>query len=148
MSEKKGNRWFNRLVPNRSRLLDSSSWLRSIATGSIYRISDIRGDSSLSDIKNQIDTMRALAKDSQISTALSYYATDATTYNTGGNIIWATSVDESSKDVADIINALFQRWDVNSYARDHILELATIGNLYIPTTYMYKEDGTSFKRRC
>lgn len=147
MSEKKGNRWFNRLVPNRSRLLDSSSWLRSIATGSIYRISDIRGDSSLSDIKNQIDTMRALAKDSQISTALSYYATDATTYNTGGNIIWATSVDESSKDVADIINALFQRWDVNSYARDHILELATIGNLYIPTTYMYKEDGTSFKRR-
>ena len=139
--------WFNRLMPNRSKLMDVGSWLRSIATGSLYKISDIRGNSSLSDIKTQIDTMRALARDSQISTALSYYATDATTYNTGGNIIWATSIDDNSKEVADIINALFQRWDVNAYARDHILELATIGNLYIPTTYMYKENATGYKRR-
>lgn len=141
------SRWFRWLVPNRSRLMDNASWIRSIATGSLYKISDVRGNSSFSDIKSIIDTMRALAKDSQINTALSYYATDATTYNTGGDIIWATAVDDSAKDVADIINALFQRWDVNSYARDHILELATVGNLYIPTTYMYKEDGMGFKRR-
>ena len=40
--------------------------------------------------------MRALARDSQISTALSYYATDATTTNTAGEIIWATA-DGSDK---------------------------------------------------
>ena len=115
------------------------SWIRSMIAGSLYRVSDIRTSSSISDIKTQIDTMRALARDSQISTALSYYATDATTVNTAGQIIWATS-DDQHKEVADIINKLFKRWDINSYARDHILELATIGNLYIPTTRMYRDN--------
>lgn len=113
-----------------------SSMLRNVLAGTFFRMSDIRSDTSLADIKTQIDTMRALARDSQISTALSYYATDATTTNTAGQIIWATS---DKKDLADIINALFLKWNVNAYARDHILELATIGNLYLPTTLMYKE---------
>lgn len=117
------------------------SWLRSVVTGSLYRVSDVRGDSSFSDIRTQIDTMRALARDSQISTALSYYATDATTCNTAGKIIWATPVDKQNSEVADIVNALFDRWNVTQYARDHILELATIGNLYMPTTYLYKESA-------
>lgn len=118
------------------------SFLRSVVSGSLYRVSDIRSNTSLSDIRTQIDTMRALAMDSQISTALSYYATDATTLNTSGQIIWATS-DTNYSEVSDIINKLFDRWQVNKYARDHILELATIGNLYIPTTTMYR-DPTSY----
>lgn len=140
------NKWIDRLVPNRSKLLDSRSWIRSVVTGSLYRVSDVRGNSSFADIKTQVDTMRALARDSQISTALSYYATDATTTNTGGDIIWATALDNNSKDVAEVINALFKRWRVSAYARDHILELATIGNLYIPTTYMYREDATKYSQ--
>lgn len=143
----KQTRWYKRLLPNTSKLLDTPSWLRFITTGSIYKVSDVRGQNDVATIKSIIDTMRALARDSQISTALSYYATDATTYNTGGDIIWATSVDEATKDVADIVNGLFKRWNVNAYARDHILELATIGNLYIPTTYMYKEDGRKYSRK-
>lgn len=103
----------------------------------------MRGNESLADIKTQIDTMRALARDSQINTALSYYATDATTTNTNGQIIWATPTDDKYKDVAHIINELFNKWRVNSYARDHILELATIGNLYIPSTDFYKTDVSS-----
>lgn len=141
------NRWLDKLVPRRSKLLDAPSWIRSVVTGSLYRVSDIRGNSSFADIKTQIDTMRALARDSQISTALSYYATDATTANTAGEIIWATAIDDKSKEVAEIVNALFKRWRVSAYARDHILELATIGNLYIPTTYMYKEDSRSFSQK-
>ena len=70
--------------------------------------------------------MRNLAKDSQISTALSYYATDCTVPNSSNQIIWATSED---KKVAEFINKLFLRWNINEYVRDHILELATIGNL-------------------
>jgi hypothetical protein len=86
--------------------------------------------------------MRALARDSQISTALSYYATDATVANTSGQIIWATPHDpDDLPEVAEIINDLFKKWDLNTYARDHILELATMGNLYIPTTDMYNEPG-------
>lgn len=138
---------FDKLVPKRSKLNEGGSWLRQIVTGSLYRISDIRGDTSVADIKTQIDTMRALAADSQISTALSYYATDATTVNTAGEVIWATALDDNHKEVADIINALFKRWNVNRYARDHILELATIGNLYIPTTYLYKEDSRTYNRK-
>lgn len=128
--------WVQRLLNAPSKPV---SWIRGMIAGSLYRVSDIRTSSSISDIKTQIDTMRALARDSQISTALSYYATDATTVNTAGQIIWATS-DDKDKEVADIINKLFKRWDINSYARDHILELATIGNLYIPTTRMYRDN--------
>lgn len=141
------NKWIDKLVPSRSKLLDARSWIRSVVSGSLYRISDMRGNTSVADIKTQIDTMRALARDSQISTALSYYATDATTTNTAGEIIWATGLDDKSKDVADVINALFKRWDVSTYARDHILELATVGNLYIPTTYLYRESAQSYTRQ-
>ena len=115
------------------------SWVRTAVGGSLYRISDIRGNTSIADIRTQIDTMRALARDSQISTALSYYATDATTTNTAGKVIWATARDKKHSDVAEIINTLFERWQVNKYARDHILELATIGNLYLPTSQFYNE---------
>lgn len=127
--------WIERLLPKIRR----RSYIRDIVTGSMYRISDIRGNTSISDMRTEIDTMRALARDSQINTALSYYATDATTPNTAGQIIWATDVEGSTSKVAEIINDLFKRWKVNKYARDHILELATIGNLYIPTTDMFKE---------
>lgn len=114
------------------------SYLRYVASGSFIRLSDMRGTSGVSDIRNTIDTMRNLAKDSQISTALSYYATDCTVPNSSGQIIWATSENEK---VAALINKLFLRWNINSYVRDHILELATVGNLYIPTTDMYKLDS-------
>ena len=127
--------WVQKLLPVRRH---RKSYLRDIVTGSMYRISDMRGNSSLADIKTQIDTMRALARDSQISTALAYYATDATTTNTDGNIIWAVPLDKNHKEAANVINACFKRWDINSLARDHILELATIGNLYIPTTDVYR----------
>ena len=137
------SKWLDRLVPRDDK---KPSWIRSVTAGSMYRISDIRGDSSFADIKTQIDTMRALARDSQISTALSYYATDATTVNTAGKIIWATAKDENSKDIAQVINALFTRWRVDEYARDHILELATIGNLYMPTTYLFKEPAEGVSR--
>lgn len=127
--------WVQKLLPVRRH---RKSYLRDIVTGSMYRISDMRGNSSLADIKTQIDTMRALARDSQISTALAYYATDATTTNTDGNNIWAVPVDKNHKEAANVINACFKRWGINSLARDHILELATIGNLYIPTTDVYR----------
>lgn len=116
-------------------------FLRRIVTGSFYRVSSMKGDSSISTIKTQIDTMRALATDSQIATALSYYATDATTLNSAGQIIWATPIDPKYRDLADIINVKFKEWDINRYARDHILELATVGNLFLPTTAMYRQDG-------
>lgn len=140
------SRWFDRLVTRGNNLFNISSYLRSIVTGSVYRVSDVRSSTSFADIRTQIDTMRALARDSQIGTALSYYATDATTANASGDIIWATALDDKSKDVADVVNSLFKRWNITRYARDHILELATIGNLYIPTTDLYKTDSETFSQ--
>ena len=133
--------WMKRLIPTRTKYHQPTSWLRSIVGGGLYRMSDIRGNGDFASIRTQIDTMRAVARDSQISTALSYYATDATTMNTAGQIIWATAIDDEFKEVADIVNELFKRWNINNYARDHILELATIGNLYIPTTLLYAKMG-------
>lgn len=130
--------WRDRLLPKNK---PKQSYLRNVIAGSLYRMSDMHSNTSVADIHTQIDTMRALARDSQISTALSFYATDATTVNTVGQIIWATPTEEKYKDVAQIINTKFKQWNINSYARDHILELATIGNLYIPTTLMYNEPG-------
>lgn len=135
--------WIQRLLNRTNGRSNTNSWVRSFVAGSMYRISDMRGDTDISTIKTQIDVMRALARDPQVNTALSYYATDATTVNTAGQIIWATSED---KNCAEVINQLFKRWRVNDYARDHILELATIGNLYIPTTNLYREPGTPTRR--
>lgn len=115
------------------------SFLRFITSGKAVDTSDLNGASCVQDIRQKIQSMRALAMDAQIGTALSYYATDSTIANTAGQIIWSTAKDKSNAKVADIINGLFKKWKVNLYARDHILEIATVGNLYIPTTQMYKE---------
>lgn len=133
--------WLERLFSPRKN--NTLSRLRSTVCvgGTFYKISDLRGSSDIEDIRTQITVMRALARDSQVSTALSYYATDATTANSSGDVIWATAIDEEHKQVADIINQCFKRWKVNDYARDHILELATIGQIYIPTTEIYRSRG-------
>lgn len=133
----------NRSEKAKKRDIYYGSLLQKLVAGSFYKVSDLRGESSLATIRTQIDTMRALATDSQISTALSYYATDATTPNSSGQIIWASGLEERDEEIADIINAKFREWKVNTYARDHILELATIGNLYLPTTHMYREEGNN-----
>ena len=124
----------------------NSNYLRNAVTGSLYKISDIKSQSDVGDIKTLIRTMRALAEDSQVATALSYYSTDSTTPNSSGQIIWA--VDTGNVKCAELVNALFKRWQVNKYARDHILELATVGNLYIPTTEMKRciPDNSSYSR--
>lgn len=137
--------WYERLFRPKEH---KTSRLRSTVAvgGSIYRVSDLRTNSDIEDIRTQILVMRSLARDSQISTALSYYATDATTPNTAGDIIWATAIEPKYQKVADIINGCFKRWNINNYARDHILELATVGQFYMPTTEMYREPGTNQKR--
>ena len=117
-----------------------TSLLRRVLGGGIIQRSALYGHSDLNDIRSLIQAMRNLAEDSQISTALSYYATDSTLPNSAGDIIWASSDDPQ---IADIINGLFKRYKVNNYVRDHILELATIGNLYLPATDLYRELGQS-----
>lgn len=138
------NKWIERFRPKPNKPV--VSYLRSVLSGSFFKISDIRRNSAIDDIKSRIDAMRALANDSQVATALSYYATDATIPNSDGQIIWAVPIDKKSKDAADIVNDLFNRWSINSYARDHILELATVGNLYLPTTDIYKEPLSFYRR--
>lgn len=131
---------FDRLTGRgRPRNGSTAAWLHQVLAGSFYKVGNMVKSSDLATIDTIIKAMRVLAQDSQISTALSYYATDATTPNTEGKIIWAVPADDKSKEVAEIVNTKFDEWDVNAYARDHILELATVGNLYIPTTDLYKE---------
>lgn len=139
--------WFKTVFRRNKQTERRESWLRGIVGGSLYKVSDLRGNTDLAELRTQITVMRALARDSQINTALSYYATDATTVNTAGDIIWATPINDTYKDAANIINELFKKWKVNAYVRDHILELATIGNLYIPTTKMYDEYADGLDRK-
>ena len=133
--------WYERLFTPKQKKV---SRLRSTVAvgGSIYRVSDLRTNSDIEDIRTQILVMRALARDSQISTAISYYATDATTPNTTGDIIWATATEPKYQQVADIVNDCFKRWNINNYVGDHIVELITVGQFYMPTTEMYREPGT------
>ncbi len=138
--------WFDRLFGDPKQHKPVISRLRSVVAGTFYRASDLRGNSDVADIRTQITVMRALAKDSQVSTAISYYATDATTPNDAGNIIWATANDPKNQKVAQIINDNFNRWKVNNYARSHIVELLIQGNLYVPTTEMYRVAGANQHR--
>lgn len=137
--------WYERLFRPKEKKV---SRLRSTVAvgGSIYRISDLRTNSDIEDIRTQILVMRALAKDAQINTALNYYATDATTPNTAGDIIWATASEPQYQEVADIVNRCFKKWNINDYANDHILELITVGQFYMPTTEMYREPGENQRR--
>ena len=137
--------WYERLfTPKKPKI----SRLRSTVAvgGSIYRISDLRTNSDIEDIRTQILVMRALARDSQVSTALAYYATDATTPNTAGDIIWATAIEPKYQQVADIVNECFKRWNINNYVGDHIIELITVGQFYMPTTEMYRGAGVNQRR--
>ena len=133
--------WYDRLFKNPDKLHPKLSRLRSVIAGTFYRASDLRGDTDIDNIRTQIEVMRALYRDSQISTAISYYATDATTPNSSGDIIWATANDPKDDKVAEIVNENLKRWKVNEYARSHIIELLVQGNMYMPTTDMYKEAG-------
>lgn len=135
-------KWFDAIFAKPKK---TTSWIRNLQSGSLYKISDMRGDTDLADIRSQIDVMRALAQDSQIGTALSYYATDTTTVNTSGQMIWATPLEPNDTETSDIVNGLIKQWKINDYARDHILELATIGNLYIPTSRFYGHEATARK---
>lgn len=122
---------------------NKTSWIRSLVSGSLFKLSDMRSNSCRDTIKTLITTMRALAEDSQVSTTLEYYATDSTLRNTQGQILWATSIDSENTKVAEVVNGLIKnKWNVNKYARDQILELATIGNFYMPTTDMYRLDSS------
>lgn len=124
----------------RSRTLDKKkrfSFIRALTSGSFINVSEARRSDTWNDISNIVSTMRALAQDSQVSIALSYYATDATTSNSMGQIIWATSEDAK---VSEFINDMFKAMNINAYARSHILELATYGNMYMPTSIMYADD--------
>ncbi len=132
--------WIRRLFRDNT---NKKSWLRSLVSGSLFRLSDMRSNSCRDDIKTLITTMRALSEDSQVSTTLEYYATDSTLRNTKGQILWATSMDSENTKVADVVNGLISnKWNVNKYARDQILELATVGNFYMPTTDMYRLDSS------
>ena len=124
-----------RKLRNKPSFVDS--WLRSVTSGNMFNNSSVRGNSVQHDIKTQIEMMRTLARDSQISTALSYYATDSTVPNSAGQIIWATVDSDAPEDLQSVLDDLFDRWHIDSYVRDHILELATVGNLYLPTTSWY-----------
>lgn len=137
-------KWFDKIVGKQSK---SPSWVRNLLSGSLYKISDVRSGTDIADIRSQIDVMRALARDSQIGMALSYYATDTTTTNSKGQMIWATPTDAKAPEAAEIVNALIKEWKVTSYARDHILELATVGNLYIPTSTFYAKEGKKAVRK-
>ncbi len=129
-------KWYDKILRTRK---PEKSWVQSVVSGPLFRTSDLVRSNTSESIRTVIDTMRALATDSQVGTALSFYATDATTVNSQGQILWATPNDPKDADVAETINVLLRRLKVNDYARDHILELATVGNLYIPTTDMYHE---------
>lgn len=133
---------FNKLTKTRKK--NNISYLRSVIGGSFYRLSDVKSSTSIQDIQTIVQTMRALVLDSQVATALAYYATDATIPNSSGELIWATPLQGGPKEPAMIINKLFRDWEVNRYARDHILELGTIGNLFIPTSDLYRTNAIKF----
>lgn len=136
-----------RLWRRTAKLNKTPTLLQLIATGTLFRANSVVNSTALSNIRTQIKTMRALANDSQIGVALSYYSTDATTPNSDGQIIWATPKDPQKTEAAEIANTKFAQWNINTYARDHILELATIGNFYLPTTDFYKASGTKRRER-
>ena len=133
--------WLDKLLGKPQEKQKPVSRLRSVIAGTFYRTSDLRGNTDVENIRTQIEVMRALYKDSQISTAISYYATDATTPNSSGDVLWATANDPKNQKVADIVNANLKRWKVNDYGRSHIIELLVQGNFYLPTTQMYHEPG-------
>lgn len=116
-----------------------------ILTGALTELNEIRMTASqLQERRTAYNAMAQLQSDTIIGPTLEIYATNATTPNLLGDVIWAEPVsgDDLSAQAAEAANARIKAWQLNWRAYKHMIELICYGNLYLKTTeYTKPVDG-------
>lgn len=119
-----------------------------ILTGQLTELSEIRMTASqLQERRTAYNAMCQLQQDAIMGPTFEVYATNATTTNLAGDVIWAEPTnpdDPMSVIAAKAANERIAAWELNWRAYKHILELITHGNLYLKTTeYMKPVDNNT-----
>lgn len=113
-----------------------------ILTGVLTELNEIKLTAAeLSERRTAYNAMVQLQSDAIMGPTFEIYATNATTTNLAGDVIWAEpaqSADKSCILATEAANRMIQEWELNSRAYKHIIELITHGNLYLKTTEFVK----------
>jgi len=113
-----------------------------ILTGQLTELSEIRMTASqLTERRTAYNAMTQLQADAIMGPTFEVYATNATTTNIAGDVIWAEPAqpnDPVATIAAQAANNKIKDWQLNWRAYKHILELVTYGNLYLKTTEYVK----------
>lgn len=108
-----------------------------ILAGTLTELSEIRLTASqLQERRTAYNAMTQLKTDSIIGPTLEIYATNATTPNLLGDVIWAepSTSDEISAQAAEAANSRIKAWELDWRAYKHMIELVCYGNLYLKTS--------------
>lgn len=117
-----------------------------VLTGALTELNQIRMTASqLQERRTAVNAMAQLQSDAIMGPTFEVYATNATTTNIHGDVIWAEA-QAGSEDLGaaamKAANACIKRWELNWRAYKHMVELITYGNLYLKTTeYVEPVDG-------
>ena len=109
-----------------------------ILNGTLTQLDDIRLTASqLQERRTSYNAMAQLQSDTIMGPTFEIYATNATSTNMAGDVIWAEPLDggdDLCKIATQAANERIKEWELNWRAYKHIYELICYGNLYLKTT--------------
>lgn len=109
-----------------------------ILAGTLTELDQIRLTASqLQERRTAYNAMTQLQSDTIMGPTFEIYATNATTANSAGDVIWAEPADgedELTAIATQAANERIKEWELNWRAYKHMIELVCYGNLYLKTT--------------
>ena len=109
-----------------------------ILSGTLTNLDDIRlTGNQLQERRTAYNAMSQLQQDAIMGPTFEIYATNATTTNSSGKVIWAEPADAGDdlcKAATEAANARIEAWGLDWRAYWHIKEIICFGNLYLKTT--------------
>lgn len=118
-----------------------------VLSGTLTELNEIRLTASqLNDRRVAYNCMVQLQSDAIMGPTFEIYATNGTSTNMQGDVIWAEpedTTDEICALASEAANKLIRGWGLNWRAYKHLYELICHGNLYLKTTEYIKPYDTS-----
>ena len=109
-----------------------------VLSGTLTELDQIRMTAAeLQERRTRYNAMQQLQSDAIMGPTFEVYATNSTSTNLEGKVIWAVPKNESnstSKIASKAANQIIEEWELNWRAYKHIYEIICQGNLYLKTT--------------
>ena len=117
-----------------------------VLNGTLTELDQIRMTAAeLQERRTKYNAMIQLQSDAIMGPTFEVYATNSTSTNLEGNVIWAVPKDNANQMgrlAAKAANKMIEEWELNWRAYKHLYEIICQGNLYLKTTeYLNPTDG-------